>query len=343
MAGVDAGDDRLRRGPRHRHAARRSHRGRGADPGVPRRGTERSGLLRHRLGQDQHRPPGRGRGRGRADQDRAGAASTGDPAAASTSSGPTRRSTSREPVLRQHRAAPWTDERRARGAPASAPSASAAPTPTWCSRRRRRASPPAPSRPWQLLRALGPHPVSARARRRGALARLPGAQPSCRWPTSPSRSRPAARPSSTGGSRSRHAGGGRRGAADAARGAGGVSREAASAPWSSCSPAWATSTRTWARAVRDRAGLPRRRWTAAPSTLRARPALVLVAERDPAMSGGLAPAPAQGEALRATALRRRRGPRRRPTTDARSPSRPLRRRVRPGPAVDVAGASGPRP
>ena len=37
VAGVDAGDDRLRRGARHRHAAGRSDRGRGADPGVPRR------------------------------------------------------------------------------------------------------------------------------------------------------------------------------------------------------------------------------------------------------------------------------------------------------------------
>ena len=42
MAGVDAGDDRLRRGARHRHAARRSDRGRGAHPGL-RGGRPRSG------------------------------------------------------------------------------------------------------------------------------------------------------------------------------------------------------------------------------------------------------------------------------------------------------------
>ena len=39
-------------------------------------------LLRRRLGQEQHRPPGRRRGRDRPDQDRAGAARTGDPAVA---------------------------------------------------------------------------------------------------------------------------------------------------------------------------------------------------------------------------------------------------------------------
>ena len=35
VAGVEPGDDQLRRGARHRHAARRSDRGRGADAGVP--------------------------------------------------------------------------------------------------------------------------------------------------------------------------------------------------------------------------------------------------------------------------------------------------------------------
>ena len=37
VAGVPPGHHRLRRGPRHRHAARRPDRGRGADPGLPRR------------------------------------------------------------------------------------------------------------------------------------------------------------------------------------------------------------------------------------------------------------------------------------------------------------------
>ena len=43
-------------------------------------GTAAPGVLRARLGQDQHRPPGRRRRRGRADQDRAGARARPDPA-----------------------------------------------------------------------------------------------------------------------------------------------------------------------------------------------------------------------------------------------------------------------
>ena len=52
-------------------------------------------LLRHRLGQDQHRPPGRGGRRRRADQDGAGAGAPARSRPACTSSGRTRRSTSR--------------------------------------------------------------------------------------------------------------------------------------------------------------------------------------------------------------------------------------------------------
>ena len=46
------GHDLLRRGARHRHAARRSDRDRRPHPGVPRRGTAETRLLRDRLGQD---------------------------------------------------------------------------------------------------------------------------------------------------------------------------------------------------------------------------------------------------------------------------------------------------
>ena len=45
----------LRRGARHRHQPRRPHRGDGPDRGVP-AGHRRTGLLRPRLGQGQHRP-----------------------------------------------------------------------------------------------------------------------------------------------------------------------------------------------------------------------------------------------------------------------------------------------
>ena len=94
VAGSRPRRDQLRRGARHRHAARRSDRDRGADAGLrAARGPET--VLRARLGQDQHRPPGRGGGRGRADQDGAGARARGACRRACTSSSRTRRSTSR--------------------------------------------------------------------------------------------------------------------------------------------------------------------------------------------------------------------------------------------------------
>ena len=56
LAGIDPRHDLVRRGARHGHAARRSDRDRGADPGVPRRRRDRTRLLRDRLGQEQRRP-----------------------------------------------------------------------------------------------------------------------------------------------------------------------------------------------------------------------------------------------------------------------------------------------
>ena len=73
-----SGDDLLRRGARHRHAARRSDRDRRADAGVSRRRSVGKRLLRDRLGQEQHRPSRRGRRRRRAHQDGARAAPQGD-------------------------------------------------------------------------------------------------------------------------------------------------------------------------------------------------------------------------------------------------------------------------
>ena len=60
--------DHLRGGPRNRHRARRSHRDRGADQGLP--GRHRPArVLRARIGEDQHRPSRRRRGCRGADQD----------------------------------------------------------------------------------------------------------------------------------------------------------------------------------------------------------------------------------------------------------------------------------
>ena len=76
LAGVDPRSDRVRRGARHRDAARRSDRDRGADAGVPR--LDRSSAASARIGSLEGEPrPSRRRGRRRRpDQDGAGAAST---------------------------------------------------------------------------------------------------------------------------------------------------------------------------------------------------------------------------------------------------------------------------
>ena len=126
---------RLHRGARHRHAARRSDRGRGADQ-VFRAHTDAVAVLRDRLGQEQHRPLDAAAGvagliktvlalehgeippslqfRGAQPADRfRGAARSSSSAAA----------------------AAGTARGRRRGAPASAPSASAARMRTWCSKR----------------------------------------------------------------------------------------------------------------------------------------------------------------------------------------------------------------
>ncbi len=101
--GGRARDDRLCRGARHGHPARRSHRDRGADPGFPRRHAAHR-LLRHRLAQDEHRAPRRrGRG-GRPDQDGPGARPPPASRPACTSTSRTRTSTSRPALPRPDRA-----------------------------------------------------------------------------------------------------------------------------------------------------------------------------------------------------------------------------------------------
>ena len=70
---------RLHRGPRHRHGARRSHRGQGPGQGLGRR-PARGKHVRAGLGQDQHRASGIGGGHRRADQGGAFARAPPDPA-----------------------------------------------------------------------------------------------------------------------------------------------------------------------------------------------------------------------------------------------------------------------
>ncbi len=190
VAGVQPDDHRLRRGPRHRHAARRSDRGRRADPGLPRR-TDARGFCALGSVKTQHRPPGRGRGRRRPHQDGARAAAPASSRPACTSSGPTRSiDFAASPFFVNAALRPWPRGAGRRGAPASAPSASAAPTPTSFSRRRRRRGPRAePRARLAAAAALGPQRRRRWRRRRRTWPRHLGAPPGAgAWPTWPTRS-----------------------------------------------------------------------------------------------------------------------------------------------------------
>ena len=257
--------DRLRRGARHRHAAGRSDRDRGAHPGVPRSAHRPDRLLRARLGQDQHRPPGRRGRRRRADQDGAGARAPARSRPACTSSARTRRSTSRRARSASTRScADWRGRTARRGAPASARSASAAPTRTSSSRRRRRAAArPGPSRPWQLLLLSARTPGALEAATDRPRARTsPSSAGRPTWRTSPTPSR------SAGGAFAHRRSLVCRDAREAAR------RPRARATAAASSPACTSAARRpvaflfpgqgaqhpgmGARALRRRAGLPRR-------------------------------------------------------------------------------------
>ena len=109
VAGVAADTHRLRRMPRHRHVPRRPDRGRGADRRRSARRTERTRLLPHRLGQDQHRPPRHRRRRREPDQGGAGARAPRRSRRASNFEAPNPAiDFAREPVPRQRpRCADW--------------------------------------------------------------------------------------------------------------------------------------------------------------------------------------------------------------------------------------------
>ena len=125
-AGVSAGGDPVRRGPRHRHARGRPDRGPGTGSGLVRR-PARERAVPDRLGEDEHRPPrGRG-GHRRADQGRAGALPSPHSRATCTLIGPTRKSISTRCDFACRRAASRGRPATAQPWRASTPSALAAP------------------------------------------------------------------------------------------------------------------------------------------------------------------------------------------------------------------------
>ena len=185
-AGVDAGRHRLRRGARHRHAARRSDRGPGARArslGERAAGASAAASARSRPTSATSRP----RPAWPADQGGAGAAAPAHPAAPAPARA---ESADRLGPASDRRA----DQARRRGlaatarrvAPASARSASAAPTRTSCSKRRpQRRRPPrgGRGRSCSVLSAQTPAALTRAGRplrrRSGVGRRRP------RWPTSP--------------------------------------------------------------------------------------------------------------------------------------------------------------
>jgi hypothetical protein len=104
----------LRRGARHGHAAGRSDRGRGPDPGLPRIHAAPE-LLRAGSGEEQRRPPRRRRRGRRPDQDRARPGARGDPSDPPLPAPESRAPAGVEPVLRQLHPDPLA----ARGVPAA--------------------------------------------------------------------------------------------------------------------------------------------------------------------------------------------------------------------------------
>ena len=165
--------DPVRRGARHRHAARRPDR----DPRAHARPSARAdtpGSCAARLGQVQHRPPGRGRRRRRPDQGRAGARAPVRSRPRCTSSAPNPQIDLDDSPFSVNTEARGRGRRRGSGrGPRSARSASAAPTRTWCSE----AAPAA--RDGRAPGVAASCPLSARTARRPGRRHRPPRRPRC--------------------------------------------------------------------------------------------------------------------------------------------------------------------
>ncbi len=307
----------LHRGPRHRHRPGRPHRGRGPDPGLP-AGDRRAGELRAGLGQEQRRPSERRRRRHRPDQDGAGAAPPADPA------DPPLRGA--EPAVRLRRRARFEINREPREWPSAGPRRAAVSSfgmgGTNAHVVLEEAPPPrpwAPARPSSVLPLSAKSPAALEVARRRAVEYLrqhpevPLADVAYTYARRPAHLQPPLpgdrRRRRAGGPRARHprhpVGAGGDGAAGAAAGGLPLPR-----------PGGAAGAHG-RRLLRARAGVP-------PGRGRMRR---LVA-------AGARPRPAR-PALPGAAGRRRTG--RQPGGDRARPARPVRRRVRPRPALAELG------
>ena len=306
-------------------------------------GAEGDGVLRPGLGQDQHRPLQRGGRRRRPDQGDPGAGAPDGPAEPPLREPQPADRLRGEPVLRPHPGGRLGARRRSRGAPASAPSASAAPTPTWCWRRRRS--------PRRAIRRRGRRSSSSSRRAPPTALDAAAARLADRLEADPGPGSGRRRLDPAGGAAGVRAPPHRRGARPrgapsprcAIRGPVAGRREGAggAAGRLPLPRPGRPARRHGARALRDGAGLPRRRSTSAPEKLA--PWLgadlrevMFAAGAGRARPRAAGPGPARHAAPGRCGGRGEPG-RGAPAPHALRPAGLLRRRVRARPAADLLG------